>query len=68
MTSARKGPAPTVRREDGRYLRFSHRYNAWQVMDRLGQWRNIRVELARGYASAGFPVESTDVFVQQEMF
>lgn len=45
-----------IRRKDGRYLRFSHRQNTWQVMDPHGAWRNVRIDLARGYASAGFPI------------
>lgn len=56
MSSDRRGPTPTVRRKDGRYLRFSHRYNTWQVIDTRGAWRNVRIDLARGYASAGFPI------------
>ena len=57
MSSDRK-PQMTVssRRADGRYLRFSWRYNTWQVKDRMGNWRNVHVGMARAYASAGFPI------------
>ena len=41
---------------DGRYLRFSHRFNTWQVLDRTGNWRNVRPELARCYAAAGMMI------------
>lgn len=58
MTADRK---PTYRvnsvtLKDGRYLRFSHRYNSWQVKDRVGNWRNVRPELARCYAAAGMMI------------
>ena len=47
----------SVRLPDGRYLRFSHRYNAWQVQDtHAGIWRNVSVPMARSYAAAGFPI------------
>lgn len=56
MTTERKGPVPTVRRADGRYVRWSWRYASWQTQDRFGNWRNIRTELARAYVAAGLPV------------
>jgi hypothetical protein len=46
-----------VRRPDGRYVRWSFRYNAWQVRDAVtGAFRNIKPEMARCYAAAGFPI------------
>jgi hypothetical protein len=49
-------PVAAVRREDGRYLRYSFRYDTWQVRTRHGTWANIRIELARAYAASGFPI------------
>ena len=45
-----------VRLPDGRYLRWSHRYNAWQMMTREGTFINVSVPMARAYAAAGFPI------------
>lgn len=45
---------------DGRYLRWSWRYNTWQVLTRTHQWVNIKVPLARCYAAAGFQVSVED--------
>lgn len=56
MTTERKGPAPSVRRPDGRYLRWSWRYNAWQIKTRDGGFKNISTPLARSYAAAGLPI------------
>lgn len=55
MTAKRKGPVPTFR-SDGRYVRFSWRYNAWQVMNKDGTWRNVRPFIAQCYVAAGMPV------------
>ena len=52
-------PMPSIRREDGRYVRFSHRYKSWQIQTRTGDWRNIRPSLARCYVAAGLPVGVT---------
>jgi hypothetical protein len=54
-------PAPVTarRRADGRYVRFSHRYNTWQVKTPTPTgpvWRNISANLARVYTACGFPV------------
>jgi hypothetical protein len=50
-------PVKPVRRADGRYLRFSWRYNAWQIQSPItNDWRSIRPEMARCYAAAGFPI------------
>lgn len=49
-------PAPTARAPNGRYLRFSHRYNAWQTQTRGGYWINCNAHLARSYFDMGFPV------------
>ena len=46
----------SIRTPDGRYLRFSHRYNAWQVKTREGAWVNVSVPMARCYAAAGMPI------------
>jgi hypothetical protein len=56
MSSDRKPTkaVPTMR-VDGRYLRFSHRYNTWQVKTRDG-FINCSVPMARAYAAAGFPI------------
>lgn len=58
MTADRK---PTYRvnsvtLKDGRYLRWSWRYNSWQVKDRHGLWRAVRPEIARCYAAAGMMI------------
>ena len=45
-----------VVRADGRYLRFSWRYDTWQVKTRTGAWVNVRTALAQAYAAAGFPI------------
>ena len=54
-------PALIVSR--GRYVRFSWRYNTWQVnrhtADGRSEWRNISAHIARSYAAAGFPVGVT---------
>ncbi len=57
-TERRPRSAPKAQRlPDGRYIRFSWRYNTWQVQGGpLREWRNIRPELARCYAAAGFPI------------
>lgn len=52
---------PSTRRADGRYLRFSFRYNAWQIKTREGSWVNTSVPMARAYAAAGFPIGSQAV-------
>lgn len=67
MTSQRRGPAPATRREDGRYLRFSWRYASWQVQDKRGAWHNVRVDLARAYSAAGFPVLPDTTQTQGEL-
>jgi hypothetical protein len=45
----------------GRYVRFSHRYNCWQVnkCNSAGymEWRNISANLAQCYAAAGLPIQ-----------
>ena len=56
MTTDRKGPAPSVRRPDGRYLRFSWRFNCWQIKTKDGTFRNVSVPMARAYAAAGLPI------------
>ena len=60
MSSDRRKPgaAPQkmVVRADGRYLRFSWRYDTWQVKTRTGAWVNVRTALAQAYAAAGFPI------------
>ena len=57
MSSDRKpNKAISTRRVDGRYLRFSHRYNAWQIKTKDGQFRNVNAVMARAYAAAGFPI------------
>lgn len=51
---------PALMLSRGRYVRFSHRYNTWQVnrKNAAGQmeWHNISTNIARCYAAAGFPV------------
>lgn len=43
--------------EGRRMLRWSWRYDTWQVRDPVaGIWRNVRPELARCYAAAGIRV------------
>lgn len=50
-------PKATARTPDGRYVRWSWRYQAWQSKDPIaGTWRNIRPEMARCYVAAGFPI------------
>lgn len=67
MTTRRKGPVPAMPPGLALYhrkLRFSHRYNTWQLMDRVtGAWRNTTPEMARCYAAAGFGVDilSTEI-------
>ena len=59
MTSDRRGAKPKqqmTRTVLGRYMRFSHRYNCWQVQTRDGTFKNVSVPMARCYAAAGFPV------------
>lgn len=68
MTTNRRGPAPTQRRLDGRHIRFSWRYQTFQVKTKQGQWVNVRHELARAYAAAGFPVEAAEVVAQGDLF
>lgn len=46
---------PTLR-IDGRYLRWSHRYSAWQIRTREGTYINVSVPMARAYAAAGLPI------------
>lgn len=59
MSTDRRSPTPRPFRADGRYLRFSHRYNTWQVKTAAGDWRNLRqIELVRAYAAMGFPIGS----------
>ena len=42
MSSDRRGPTPTVRRKDGRYLRFSHRFACYQYFNtEAGVWYNM---------------------------
>lgn len=57
---------------DGRYVRFSWRYNSWQFEDKLARtWRNIRPELARALVSAGYRVGVGDTqteWQQGELF
>ena len=44
----------------GRYVRFSHRYQCWQVTKPSAagymEWRNISANLARCYVAAGLPI------------
>lgn len=48
---------PDIRRSDGRYVRFSWRFKAFQVFDPVaGVFRNITPEMARNYAAAGLPM------------
>ena len=58
MTSDRRkqAVAPKARVADGRYLRWSWRYNAWQIRSREGVWHNCNVPMARCYATMGFPI------------
>lgn len=57
MSSDRKPTkAVSTRRADGRYLRWSWRYNTWQVKARDGSFRNVSVPMARAYAAADFPI------------
>ena len=43
---------------DGRYLRYSYRFNCYQVQGGpLKEWRNLRPQLFDCYVAAGFPVE-----------
>lgn len=51
---------PTVRTVDGRYLRWSWRYNTFQMKTVAGEWRNVPAHIARCYAAAGFPVSTLD--------
>jgi len=66
----RKNKARIIRSLDGRRIRFTHRFNTWQVLKPNGDWRNIRPELARCYAAAGFPigVQGLPAPVQYELF
>ena len=46
---------------DGRYVRWSWRYNSWQFEDKTSRvWRNIRPDLARALAAAGYRVGTGD--------
>jgi hypothetical protein len=51
-----RAPVKPQRRVDGRYIRFSFRYDSWQVQTPDKTWANIRPEMARAYAAAGFPI------------
>ena len=55
---ARRGPTPLVVDVKQRKLRWSWRYQTWQVNvnGRPDDWRNIRAPLARCYAAAGLEV------------
>jgi hypothetical protein len=55
-------------RVGGRYLRFSWKYNTWQVQTRYGDFRNVNLALARCYATMGFPIEPEHTNAQQEIF
>ena len=44
-----------------RYVRFSHRYNAFQVQTREGVWVNVRPVVARAYVAAGFGIGTQGV-------
>lgn len=51
-------PPPLVHTR-GRYVRFSHRYNTWQVRKWAGDtllWVNISANMARAYAASGLPI------------
>lgn len=63
---ARKRAAAPARAPDGRYVRWSYRYHTYQVLDRLGEWRNIREPLADAYIAAGFPFR--EIKPQRELF
>lgn len=57
----RRAPSISIR---NRKLRWSWRYNTWQITDRVtGQWRNINVYMARAYTSLGaeVDVEATEI-------
>lgn len=59
MTTERKRGKPSqkmTRTALGRYMRWSWRYNTWQVQTREGVWKNASVPMARAYAAAGFPI------------
>ena len=60
MSSDRRRQAPSLPtlavNGRQRYLRWSHRYNTYQVLDPMGHtWRNVRPEIARCYIAAAFP-------------
>jgi len=61
MTAERQGVRRKPRKTDnGRALRWSHRFNTWQVnssADHQG-WRNIKVGLARCYGALGWPIHT----------
>lgn len=57
----RRDPPPPP----GRSLRWSHRYNTFQVASRYNgavTWRNVRPELARCYAAAGVTRVQDSIF------
>ena len=50
---------PALMHTRGRYVRFSHRYNTWQVRKWAGEqlvWFNISSNMARAYAAGGLPI------------
>ena len=50
---------PVLVHTRGRYVRFSHRYNTWQVNKRVGDtllWVNISANMARAYVAGGLPI------------
>lgn len=52
---------PALERSNGRYIRFSHRYNTWQVRKHTGsgwEWKNVSANIARCYAALGYPIGS----------
>lgn len=71
MTSSRtpRPPGPQAQRAiNGRYLRYSYRYQTWQVQDSLARtWRNVRPELAAAYNAAGFPTGASPIDAQLEL-
>jgi hypothetical protein len=69
MTSERtRTPAHDIRRPDGRRVRFSWRFKAFQNFDTVsGVWRNITPEMARSYCDMGLPMgcHGGDAFINQ---
>lgn len=56
MTSERRKDAD-IRRADGRYVRWSWRYKAFQHYDKVsGVWRNITPEMARQHVDEKLPM------------